>query len=45
MESKEIFGLFAGGLIDLISEQRMDDLLNSVVTLQPYQSLWLRIKE
>ncbi len=45
MESKEIFGLFAGGLIDLISEQRMDDLLNGVVTLQPYQTLWLRIKE
>lgn len=45
MESKEIFGLFAGGLIDLISDQCMDDLLNGVVTLQPYQSLWLRIKE
>lgn len=45
IESKEIFGLFAGGLVDLITDRRMDDLLNDVVTLQPYQSLWLRIKE
>jgi glucosylglycerate phosphorylase len=45
IESKEFFGLFAGGLIDLITENRKDDLLNDVVTLQPYQSLWLRIKE
>jgi glucosylglycerate phosphorylase len=45
IESKEIFGLFAGGLIDLIAGQRMDDLLNDIVVLQPYQSLWLRIKE
>jgi glucosylglycerate phosphorylase len=44
LESKEIFGLFAGGLIDMIAERRMDDLLNDVVTLQPYQTLWLRIK-
>src|SRR5690349_16937659 len=45
IESKEIFGLFAGGLIDLIAGQRMDDLLNDIVVLQPYQTLWLRIKE
>ena len=45
IESKEIFGLFVGGLIDLITAQRMDDLLNDIVVLQPYQSLWLRIKE
>jgi len=45
LEAKEIFGLFVGALIDLISDQRMDDLLNGVVTLQPYQTLWLRIKE
>ena len=44
VELKEIFGLFAGGLIDMIAERRMDDLLNDVVTLQPYQTLWLRIK-
>ena len=45
IESREIFGLFAGGLIDLITDRRMDDVLNDFVTLQPYQSLWLRIKE
>ena len=44
IEMKEIFGLFAGGLIDLITDHRMDDLLNDVVVLQPYQFLWLRIK-
>ena len=44
IESKEIFGLFAGGLVDLIAGQRMDDLLTDVVSLQPYQTLWLRIK-
>jgi glycosidase len=44
IEMKEIFGLFAGGLIDLITDHRMDDLLNGVVVLQPYQILWLRIK-
>ena len=45
MEVKEIFGLFAGRLVDLITDRRMDDLLNDVVTLQPYQTLWLRMKE
>lgn len=45
IEAKEIFGLFAGGFIDLITENRMDDVSNNLVTLQPYQSLWLRIKE
>ena len=44
LESKEIFGLFVGGLIDLITERRMDDLSNDVVALQPYQTLWLKIK-
>ena len=43
IETKEIFGLFAGGLIDLITDHRMDDL-NDIVALQPYQTLWLRIK-
>jgi sucrose phosphorylase len=45
LETKEIFGLFSGSLIDVIAEQRMDDLLKDTLTLQPYQSLWLRIKE
>jgi sucrose phosphorylase len=44
IESKEIFGLFAGTPIDLITDRRMDDLLNDIVALQPYQTLWLRIK-
>jgi sucrose phosphorylase len=43
--SKEIFGLFAGRLIDLITNRRMDELSNDIVVLQPYQTLWLRIKE
>jgi glucosylglycerate phosphorylase len=45
IESREIFGLFSGGLIDLITNQRMDDLLGDTVALQPYQTLWLRIKK
>jgi sucrose phosphorylase len=45
IESKELFGLFAGGLTDLVSGHRMDDLTNDSVALQPYQTLWLRIKE
>jgi sucrose phosphorylase len=45
IELRELFGLFAGGLIDLITEHRMDDLVNDIVVLQPYQTLWLRIKE
>jgi sucrose phosphorylase len=45
IEAKEIFGLFAGVLIDLIAGRRFDDLVNDVVNLQPYQTLWLRMKE
>jgi len=45
IESREIFGLFAGGLIDLISGNRLDELANDTLTLQPYQTLWLRMKE
>ncbi|HEY3476265.1 MAG TPA: alpha-amylase family glycosyl hydrolase, partial [Anaerolineales bacterium] len=45
IETSEIFGLFAGGLIDVIADQRIDDLSKESLTLQPYQSLWLRIKE
>ena len=43
IETKEIFGLFAAPLTDLITGQRMDDLLNDIVTLRPYQTLWLRM--
>ena len=45
IDSREIFGLFAGSLIDLISGNRTDDFLNGILALQPYQTLWLRIKE
>jgi sucrose phosphorylase len=45
IESKEIFGLFAGRMMDLITEQGMDDLLNDTLALRPYQTLWLRIKQ
>ena len=45
IETKEIFGLFAGGLIDLISGHYKDDLANDSLALQPYQTLWLRKKE
>jgi sucrose phosphorylase len=45
IDSREIFGLFAGSLVDLISGARMDDFSNDVLALQPYQTLWLRIKE
>ena len=45
VEIKEIFGLFAGALIDLITGHRKDELMNDTLVLQPYQTLWLRIKE
>jgi glucosylglycerate phosphorylase len=45
IEWREILGLFAGTLTDLITERRMDDLLKDTLALQPYQTLWLRIKE
>ena len=45
IESKEIFGLFAGRLVDLITDHRKDDLVNDMLVLQPYQTLWLKIKE
>src|SRR5215207_2724395 len=43
IEMKEIFGLFAAPLTDLITGHRMDDLSNDIVTLRPYQTLWLRM--
>ena len=45
IEAREIFGLFASGLIDLVTDRRMDDLASDTLALQPYQTLWLRIKE
>jgi sucrose phosphorylase len=45
IESKELFGLFAGSLTDLVSGHRMDELANDSMALQPYQTLWLKIKE
>jgi sucrose phosphorylase len=45
IESKEISGLFADRLTDLITEQGMDDLLNDTLALRPYQTLWLRIEQ
>ena len=45
VEIKEIFGLFAGVLTDLITCHRKDELVNNTLVVQPYQTLWLRIKE
>jgi glucosylglycerate phosphorylase len=45
IEWREIFGLFAGGLVDLITDHRVDDLAKDTLAVQPYQTLWLRMKE
>jgi sucrose phosphorylase len=45
IESKEIFGLFADRLIDVITEQGVDKLVNDTLALRPYQTLWLRMKQ
>ncbi len=45
IKSRELFGLFAGPLVDFITDQRMDDLFKDTLSLHPYQTLWLRIKE
>jgi sucrose phosphorylase len=45
LELKEIFGLFAGPPMDMITDRRKDDLASDTVVLQPYQTQWLRIKE
>jgi glucosylglycerate phosphorylase len=41
----DIFSLSSGQLNDLITNYLMDDLLNGILVLKPYQTLWLRIKE
>ncbi|HJR79681.1 MAG TPA: sugar phosphorylase [Anaerolineales bacterium] len=45
MHSKEIFGSSAGRLTDLITGHPIEDAANGNLALQPYQTLWLRIKE
>jgi hypothetical protein len=42
--SKQVFGVVAGRVMDLITEQDVADVLNDTLALQPYQTLWLRIK-
>jgi glycosidase len=42
---KDVFDVSAGQLTDLITGDRMDDPLGDNVTLKPYQTLWLRMKE
>jgi hypothetical protein len=44
VETTEVFGLFARRVADLITNQRMDDLSSPVLTLTPYQTLWLTLK-
>jgi sucrose phosphorylase len=44
IESQQVFGGVAGRLMDLITEQGVEDALNDTLALQPYQTLWLRIK-
>jgi glycosidase len=45
VNSKDVFDPSSGQLIDLITNQSMDDPLNGNLVLHPYQTLWLRIKE
>src|SRR6266487_1887406 len=42
---KDIFRSISGKLTNLITNRLMEDSLNSKLTLQPYQSLWLEMKE
>jgi glucosylglycerate phosphorylase len=42
---KDVFDSSSGQLIDLITNQPMRDPLNGNLTLQPYQTLWLELKE
>jgi sucrose phosphorylase len=42
---KDVFDSSSGQLIDLITNQPMRDPLNGILTLQPYQTLWLELKE
>ena len=42
---KDVFSSSSDRLVDLITNQRMDDPLNGRLTLQPYQTLWLKKEE
>jgi sucrose phosphorylase len=42
---KDIFYSSSGQLNDLITDHPMEDLLNNQLTLQPYQTVWLEMKE
>jgi glucosylglycerate phosphorylase len=42
---KDVFESSSGQLIDLLTNQPMNDPLNGNLVLHPYQTLWLRIKE
>jgi len=43
--SKDIFRSSSGQCVDLITDQQRDDPLNGKLTLQPYQTLWLKNEE
>ena len=45
VDLKNVFDSSSGQLIDLITNQPMNDPLNGDLVLHPYQTLWLRIKE
>jgi glucosylglycerate phosphorylase len=42
---QDVFNSSSGRLVDLITNTRMEDSLNGKLTLQPYQALWLEMKE
>jgi sucrose phosphorylase len=42
---QDVFHSSSGPLVDLITNTRMEDSLNGKLTLQPYQALWLEMKE
>ena len=42
---KDVFDSSSGQLIDLITNQAINDPLNGHLVLHPYQTLWLRTKE
>ena len=42
---KDVFSSSSDRLVDLITDQLMDDPLNGRLTLQPYQTLWLKKEE
>ena len=42
---QDVFDSSSGRLVDLMTNTRMEDSLNGKLTLQPYQALWLEMKE